>query len=277
MATYSEILALRESNAFRFVCPVFNQEVEAADCFDLLHHHMRGEQVPERNGCHACIRASKCPTREMLDEASEDPKRYYSETSKLGRISEKVLERGVSILVPNSVLDHFRVEDEERKIIAALNEGTKPTARSKIKTRARVKKPDPAPPSVSSPRPAAEEEGVVSAAQSGDLGAAITAAVAAETAVAATPKPEIAELQQQAEKKVEELKAEGWQQKDFAEALKQEVSEPHTIPPDGTPHDNPRMADVEPYVGPPVASAPAKPKSLIEIAREMQAKRNAGQ
>jgi hypothetical protein len=247
MATYSEILALRESNAFRFVCPVFNQEVEAADCFDLLYHHMRGEQVPDRNGCHACIRASKCPTREMLDEAGDDPKRYYSETAKLGRISERTLERLTAIAVPNSVLDHFRVEDEDRKIIAALNEGISlPAARTKIKTRARVKKPDPAPPSVSSPRPAAEEEGVVSAAQSGDLGAAITAAVAAETAVAATPKPESTTL-----------------------------LAPTRVDSAGASAD---QSDVEQRLEAPARpSEPDKPKSLVEIAREMQAKRNAGQ
>lgn len=284
-AKYSEIEALKNENAFRFNCPVFATEVEVSDCFRLLEQHMKGFRVAGRNGCQACMSASKCPTREMFDEAAEDPSRYFSATPKLGRISESVLEAIEPILVTEKTLENFSVDSEDRATIAALNESSKP-GRGKAKRSKIIEPLDPAsktkrttlPPV--KPRPVVDE-GVATAAQTGDLSAAITAAVAAETAAAATPKH--GDLEADAKD----------YQRDKAERAA--LSEPHTISPPGAPHDNPRMADTPTYVGPPVngglaksevftkpqphsamkVEAPARGLSMIEIARQMQAKRNA--
>lgn len=101
--------SLSAENRFRFVCPIFGAEVEMRECNKLRDMVWRGQGPEVRKGCQACMSASKCPMgavfKELDPDAGVDP--YFSTTPKLGRLSDKVLRAIAPIVVPETTITNY--------------------------------------------------------------------------------------------------------------------------------------------------------------------------
>jgi hypothetical protein len=183
---YDHAMMLDDSNQFAFTCPNFGAEVQARVCFKLHNLFMVGKPHEKRKGCSACMAANKCPVAHMVKEQlKEGDNRYYSDTPKTGRLSAAVLQRIKPLAVLDSIYANYAVNTAERQAIEAAS-GISDDKGSHRRT---VEiddvhihhEPKPRRQIAKSPKreEAKEEDTTVTAAISGDMSAALTAATAA--------------------------------------------------------------------------------------------------
>lgn len=167
---------LKPENLFRFVCPVFNAEVEARVCFKLHESFMRGQPHAKRPGCNACMAANKCPVPHMTNEVLRNrAEAYFAAEPTVGNLSKDVIERVAPVIVMEKTLRKYGASPAEEAAIEAATfvVGEKPAGTKKrgaVVTVKLDKSDDEAP------------DATIEAAKTGDLGAALTKAAAA-------PKP----------------------------------------------------------------------------------------
>lgn len=165
-------LMVPEVNRFHFVCPIFNSEVAAADCFTLEYEWMRGQKHPERAGCIACMASSKCPVRYMMKELHQGKSAYFSPVRQLGSVSGDVREEIAPIRVLDSILNDYGVSGEERDaIVGSVIAGkSKPMSRRPTSVAPLVKR------TVTAEKPV-EEDFAAKLTATNDMAGAITIAV----------------------------------------------------------------------------------------------------
>lgn len=162
------------ANQFTFTCPIFNSETKFAACEMLRNKVWRGEEVPVRKGCQACMSSGKCPvSRElaMYVQGRTDLSCYQSETPKHGKLRAQVLEDIRPVIVRADHVNKYGVIPGEQALIESCNAridaqlGTAPRKEAS-------KRP------TSTPRPAPKKPEINNAAATGDLSAAINQAAA---------------------------------------------------------------------------------------------------
>lgn len=184
---------LLPTNLFRFVCPIFGAEVELRGCLALRDKLWRGEVQPIRQGCQACLRASKCPIVPMMtmlrSEKGGDP--YYSAEPKVGRLLPDLLKRIAAVVVPDQILKTFDIQPRQRELILETNGagGAKKLKGSVDLGEINVAMPseghrEPPPKKLTAKKPAPETD-LNEAARTGDMSAAINAAMSETAAPAA--------------------------------------------------------------------------------------------
>lgn len=205
----SQIKTLSPKNEALIVCPIFNAETKIADCFILEQKLARGDVQPERKGCQACLRSSKCPIywiNRDIRANGEDP--YHASEPRTLSLKDKHLSAISPILVRDETLNEFQVGPEEREAIIAANEAASSGAKARSARKAPAVKLGRVPRDAiavtsSDPengfRPAStlvREDDTFKAAVSGDMSHAITKASqkaqeapAPEPAPVAPPKP----------------------------------------------------------------------------------------
>jgi len=169
------------SNLARIICPIFGAEVELRGCLALRDKLWRGERQPVRQGCQACMQASKCPIVPMvqiIQRTGTDP--YFSAEAKTVRLGAEILKRIVAVIVPDAIMRIFDIPERQRELILETN-GL--NGSSKLRTggveldlpEGASYEPAPRRKAALKPKPEAD---LIAAATSGDMGAAINIAVA---------------------------------------------------------------------------------------------------
>ena len=109
-------------NMWRTICPIFGAEVELRACLALREKVWRGERTPIRQGCQACMRASKCPIVPMMQSMMRekgDP--YYSAEPKLGHLAADLIKRIANVVVPKQILELFDIPARQVELIQETN------------------------------------------------------------------------------------------------------------------------------------------------------------
>lgn len=155
-------------------CPNFKVEVELRGCLFLHQQHMVGKRLEKRRGCQALMASSKCPVWHILQEIrrGEDP--YHSAERKKVRLSDHVLKR-IAPITPQQVhLDRYSVPQAEvDRILASHSEMLKglhlADGEARPKRKAKLLEPEATPTDLS-------------AAEKGDMAAAVNAAMKGQAA-----------------------------------------------------------------------------------------------
>lgn len=168
-----EVLALSPENEFSFRCPIFNVETKMSACMKLRELVWRGEKVPVRKGCQACMHSNKCPaviivSRAIYTKVSVDE--YGSKTPKVGRLKDDVLKRILPVMVRDTHLEVHQVPEIERNLIASANARISKMIGSVVK--AVAEKAESVLGSIPS-TPAPVKNDISEAARTGDLSAAL--------------------------------------------------------------------------------------------------------
>lgn len=188
---------LSPTNQFRFACPVFGAEVAIADCFKLRAIVQRGGRPEERRGCQCAMRSSKCPIPRVLTvlgrKDNDDP--YHSVEPKLGRLNPDILDHIKPILVHEPFMDEYAVPASERALLIEGNERAGDTITKRSTKREPIASVDFQPVIGAPASPTRDDR----AAMTGDMGAAISKAIAKSpespaTAVAAKKAPVAAKI-----------------------------------------------------------------------------------
>lgn len=182
--------SLKNSNQFKFTCPLFNTETRMGACVQLRDLVWIGAKPPFRRGCQAAMRCGKCPAAEMVRRYCYSKAwvndHHGSVTPKVGKLMLPILERIRPVMMRDNILDELKVPDNERMLLATANERidvqmkTAPadTADADYAPRRATRKAAPAPKIVTNPSPKAAPKPnreLNHAAITGDLAAAISA------------------------------------------------------------------------------------------------------
>lgn len=175
---------LSPANRFSFTCPIFGAAVELRGCLALREKVWRGESQPIRQGCQACMRASKCPIVPMMQSMmreKSDP--YFSLEPKLGHLAADLVKRIANVVVPDAILKLFDIPQRQRDLILETNGQLGAKKLKGISNLEEVEFSSPSdshrdPPERKSKAVKTEEpDALLVAAATGDLSAAINAAV----------------------------------------------------------------------------------------------------
>lgn len=170
MGAYDPKKTLDEVNQLHVVCPIFQAETSIAVCFKLRELVWRGERPQQRQGCQACMRASKCPINniiwEMIRKPDIDP--YWSTTKKVVQFRDHDLEKIARVVVPEKLMQSYALSEKETLMIAKANAAASSGAVRKVRrdTSSEVER---------EVVETAHEDADLSAAQTGDMSAAINA------------------------------------------------------------------------------------------------------
>lgn len=179
--------SMRTDNEFMFNCPIFRVDVKMAGCVKLRNKKWRGEYIPVRKGCQACMDSSKCPivplTQQMLHNPANDL--YFSEDKKVGKLSDDLLERIERVIVLESHIERHHVPESEKLLILQANADTSNGVSTRAKGGSAAKK------RTMKTQPTAEVKAdlakepepnndVLNAAMSGDMSAALNKAIKKE-------------------------------------------------------------------------------------------------
>jgi hypothetical protein len=160
-----------ENNKLRIICPIFHAETPIATCFKLRDIVWRGDRPPQRQGCQACMRASKCPINNIIIGMMRDPDSdpYYSAEPKVVNLKDYDLEAIARVKVIDQFLRGYTLSDKEQAMIEKANADARAHADGKGVKRTRR------PLSVSEEieEPVRVESSTASAAETGDMAAAI--------------------------------------------------------------------------------------------------------
>lgn len=111
------------TNQFHFNCPIFKVETSIAVCLKLRDMLWMGKSIPQRQGCQACMRASKCPVVAIvadIQRTGDDP--YYATDKQVGALSDRHLSRIHAVRVMDLHMRSFTLTERERELILAANE-----------------------------------------------------------------------------------------------------------------------------------------------------------
>lgn len=179
--------SLQPGNQATITCPLFQQETKFEHCTRLRELVWRGQAPNVRAGCRCAMRASKCPINHMIDamfRGKDD--NFYSAEEKHFAIPQEILKKIAPIQIMQRDIDNYPLSDKEREILISLNANAGATYRKilasegadEVKPRRKAAEKKPAPKS-------STLSATVSAAEKGDISAAITAAASSQKGVAA--------------------------------------------------------------------------------------------
>lgn len=170
---------LSPENQAKIICPVFHAETRIAGCFVLRDLWARGEgPADKRQGCQCALSAGKCPIPVMLGrmirEPGNDP--CHSAEPKLINIDDDILDRIAPVLVMDSTMRRFTISAGEEKALLKGNEDARSGKRVIVK-KPRRKDPPVQMEEIKAAETSASTDAseLVTAAQSGDMSAAINA------------------------------------------------------------------------------------------------------
>ena len=178
MGAYDPKKTLDEANQLQVVCPIFQAETSIAVCFKLREIVWRGGRPEQRQGCQACMRANKCPINniiwDMIRKPDIDP--YWSATKKVVQFKDHDLEKIARVVVTEKVIEAYALSEKELLMIRRANAAAGSGFVKKIRR-------DSASQMEAEVIEAPEREDVdLSAAQTGDMSAAINAIIKKEAA-----------------------------------------------------------------------------------------------
>lgn len=167
----------RDDNEFHFVCPIFATEVKITTCFELRHQKWRGVRLPVRKGCQCCMTSNKCPINSLMEDVmrtDDDP--YYSKEKVVGKLKQRHLDRVNRIMTTEEVIKRYDLSEKEIELIQLANKNAGLNIKPKNSNRfgPALK---PVQTSVVAIEAAPAPELKSNAAITGDMSAAITAAV----------------------------------------------------------------------------------------------------
>lgn len=118
--------SLSDTNQFSFTCPLFGAKTRMGACVQLRDRVWRGERLDVRRGCQAAMACSKCPAAEMVRKYCFDKNwtndHHGSMTPKEGKVMRPILERIRPVLMRESVLNDYRVPENERLLLENANQ-----------------------------------------------------------------------------------------------------------------------------------------------------------
>lgn len=173
-----KIKTYEPTNQFQFVCPIFKATTKIASCIALRDIFWRGDRPEQRKGCQCVMESGKCPIPVVVSRITReqnDP--YYSDTPKVGALEDDILDRIAPVLTMDKTINKHAMSEGERKLILKANEDARAGVRPERqpKRRAAVVKMDDVKETLSPAETDASE--LVKAAQSGDMSAAVNAAM----------------------------------------------------------------------------------------------------
>lgn len=174
-------------NRFSFTCPLFDSNTQMRHCTKLRDLVYVGKRPPYRKGCQAAIHSSKCPAAAMISlyiwDKTFDNDSHGSLEPKQGRLRAEVLEKVQRVMILPSTLDKFGVPAVERLKLEGANEriaeqlkgapGKHGSRASDGDIEERTVAPRRKAPA--RPTPRSEPSAITTAAETGDLSAAINA------------------------------------------------------------------------------------------------------
>jgi hypothetical protein len=175
-------------NQFSFVCPIFDSQTKISTCFTLRELVWRNENPDVRKGCQMCMKHGKCPINnivwDMIRKPGFDP--YTSKEAKVGKLQERHLVQIERVIIPDKeiekALDADRILPAEAKKMTAANATARDRSNKPLRKSADFELEDVQTQIVTrrSSKVVAETEEVsatVKAAMSGDMSAAVNAAM----------------------------------------------------------------------------------------------------
>lgn len=177
----AQVSTLSLKNLFTFDCPVFAAETQMRSCVALRNQVWQGKRPPVRKGCQAAMSGGKCPAAEIVRRfafATGDLTEHCSSSEpKKGKLPRDVLERIRPTIIDQKQMQNFGASSAEIKLMLSANDRideqikTAPKSDNARQQRiALVDEPKPKP----RKKAVATKPAVNEAAQSGDLGAAIS-------------------------------------------------------------------------------------------------------
>jgi hypothetical protein len=192
MGQFDIMQTYRADNEFRFQCPIFGAEVQIKQCLQLRDACAKGKHPVVRQGCQACLKASKCPIPAIINSVNHNgPDTYFSKEPKVGTLRPDIFDRIGPIVVPQYVMNEYgAMSDQQKAMILAVNglEGVKAFKVKRDKSELEQFDPDDDPRARifgASERPAKlkvvksddkREDALLEAATTGDMSAAINIA-----------------------------------------------------------------------------------------------------
>jgi hypothetical protein len=170
---WSEKKTLDPNNQFQIQCPIFKATTRIAGCIMLRDKFWRGDPHEGRCGCKAALQANKCPIPHIFTKMlRDDGDPYHSPLPKVGSLEPEILNRIGPVLVPTDVMDKQGVTGRERELLLEANENTGKYAKSFVKPR---RKP------IAAATPAAAASPTQTAAETGDMSAALNKEIKEES------------------------------------------------------------------------------------------------
>ena len=190
-----ECKTLQTDNRFTFACPIFGASVELRGCLRLHEHQMVGRPVEVRQGCQAAMASSKCPVWSMHQMMRHGRDDWHATDTTVRSLGEDVIARIERVQTLDMHLNRYSVPARERELLDEANAmWTKG-----VKKPSKFQKGSSAPVELSrisdagksgSASASAPDDELMTAASTGNLGAAISAAAQAEVRAgrSCTPK-----------------------------------------------------------------------------------------
>jgi hypothetical protein len=114
---------LAANNQLTITCPVFQVETPIASCFRLRDMVWKGQGPQQRQGCQACMAASKCPINGIIKSMfarGTDP--YYSAEPKHGALLPEHLALSANVIVLPLHYANLNIPEKELALIQDANE-----------------------------------------------------------------------------------------------------------------------------------------------------------
>lgn len=121
---YKSLSSTVKTNKFSFICPIFDVQTAMPQCITLRDKLWRGEEIPVRKGCQACMSSGKCPAAEIVRRISygkDTPDDYGSDIPIVGKLRRDVLEKIETVIVQDRHMNQFGVSEAERELILSAN------------------------------------------------------------------------------------------------------------------------------------------------------------
>lgn len=161
---------LSPENQMMINCPVFSVDVKISGCFMLRDMVWRGEKHTARHGCQVALHAGKCPINHLIKHMlAHDSDPLHSTEPKVGHLPGEILARIAPVLIMKKAIANGDCTPGERQRLVICNERAGAGVKVEVKQKRASKKTEPI------------TDETVAAATSGDMGAAVTAAVSSTT------------------------------------------------------------------------------------------------
>jgi hypothetical protein len=170
---------LQHENQLVINCPVFATKSRIAACFILRDLVWRGDgPTDKRIGCQAAMVCGKCPIDRLVKDMVKTGKDEYHSTEPKERSFDAELLHSVGkVLITDQMMQRFALSSVEQKLLLQHNDDAKNYVDQRVKKTRKISagvELD----AIEAPKVAPVASALVSAAQSGDMTAAINAEVA---------------------------------------------------------------------------------------------------
>lgn len=172
---------LATENQLVINCPVFPTKSRIAACFILRDLVWRGDGPPDkRAGCQAAMHCGKCPidrlVKRMVRNGTDE---YHSVEPRVRDFDTELLDATGKVLITDKMMNRFSLSAAEAKYLVEHNEDAKNYVNKTVKKTRSIKQAAMELDTVEKPTAPAKTDAseLVSAAQSGDMSAAVNAAM----------------------------------------------------------------------------------------------------